>query len=238
MSRSNPISTNPNPSTKFYEWKGGQGKLSFFDKEKKEQVEVPLPFRCLVLDQLSTVGGYNKKAKSGIFANEVRDSREEALTVKLFTGEVIAEGFWKDIKEKVSYSKGSFAASCYVAYKDGSELRIGNIRFSGCSLGPWFDFIGKNRKGVDTKALVIDRGDEDTSGSVDFFPPKFSLQDTSPETDEAAKALDKELQEYLEGYFKRNRHEKVATPESSEEPPLEQREEPTFSNDDDDSITF
>ena len=41
MSRSNPTETLSNPSTKFIDWSGSEGKFKYYDKEKKE-----LPISC------------------------------------------------------------------------------------------------------------------------------------------------------------------------------------------------
>ena len=201
MSRSNPTSHNQNPAEKFFEWKGSEGAIVFYDKEARENIKIPPPFKMLVLDELSTVSGYNKKAKSGIYANEVRDTRTDPFTVKLFNGEEIATGLWSEIKEKVAFKKGSFASSCYIAYRDGNEVKIGNFKISGCALGPWFDFRKKHQKEIQTKAVAVTAGERDTSGDVEFTPPEFSIIEITPEADEQAKELDKKLQEYLKGYL-------------------------------------
>jgi hypothetical protein len=239
MSRSNPTENNPNPSERWFEWKGGDGKFTYYDKDKKESVDVKLPFRFLVLDQLSTITGYNKKAKSGIHANEIKDVSSDPFVVKFFTGEQIAAGLWSEIKEKVAYAKGKFANSCYIAFKDGAELKIGNIRWSGCALGPWFDFTKKNRTEINTKAVCLTAGEEDTTGDVTFTPPEFSIIDTTPETDDQAKELDRKLQQFLAGYFKKS-GTVVADGNDNlpgeDGPPLDQREEPEMASsmDDDD----
>lgn len=203
MSRSNPQTANQNPAEKFFEWKGSEGSIVYYDKEAKENIKVPSPFKFLVLDELSTVVGYNKKAKSGVYSNEVRDTRSDILTVKLFNGEEIAQGLWNDIKEKVNFKKGSFATSCYIAFREDGVMKMGNLRISGCALGPWIDFKKKNREGVQTKAVSMVAGPKDTSGDVEFIPPEFSIIEISKEADEQAKVMDRSLQEYLKGYLAR-----------------------------------
>lgn len=218
MSRSNPTTNNPNPSTRWFEWKGSEGKLVWYDKELKENIEAPKNFRFLVLDQLSTVKGYNKKAQCGIYSNEVRNN-SDTLIVKFYDGDVIAEGTWNAIKESVVFKKGAFAKSVYIAFKDGETLKIGNICMKGSSLGPWFDFTKKHGKELDTKAVAIKAGEKDTTGDVDFIPPVFSILDTTEETNQAAVALDQELQTFLEGYFKRTHVDNVDQRTGREEEP-------------------
>lgn len=225
MSRSNPTANNPNPSQRWFQWKGKDGKLVWYDKEKKENVEVKEGFRFLVLDQLSTVTGYNKKAKSGIRSNEVRDVAD-TMVVKYFSGDTIAEGPWASIKKDVVYEKGKFAKSVYIAFKDGDELKIGNIMMTGSALGPWFDLNKAHGSELNKKAVVIKAGEKDTTGDVEFVPPVFTLVDTTDETNAIATDLDRELQDFLKGYLAKTKHEQV------EQPPAE-REERTIDPDGD-----
>ena len=44
MSLSNPHEKGqPNPSTRWFEWNGEQGTVSFYDKDLKQTIAVPLP---------------------------------------------------------------------------------------------------------------------------------------------------------------------------------------------------
>jgi len=231
MSRSNPQSNTPNPATRFFEWKGATGTLCHYDKEKKENITVPNGFTFLVLDQLNCVTGYNKKAKVGLFSNEVRDTTTDPFVVKFFDGEHIAEGLWAAIKEKVAFKKGQFAKSVYIAFKgDDGKLTLGNIRFTGCSLGPWFDFTKANRKACDSGAIVIKAGKRDESGDVEFTPPTFSCIEVSEETNKAAIELDLQLQEFLTGYFQRTHTDRatdgIHQPDAPDDVP-EHREDTT-----------
>lgn len=211
MSRSCPTETSANPSTRFFEWKGGEGALTYYDKEAKERVFVKGAFRFLVLDVLSTVTGYHDK-KGGIYSNEVRNVSTDNLVVKFFKAGEIANGLWSAIKKDVAYEKGQFAASVYIAFREAGKegpLQIGNIKMSGCALSPWFDFRKAHRKDIETdKAVVIKAGTEITTGSgrntITFIPPVFSLVDATPETNAEAVALDKELQAFLKGHLKRS----------------------------------
>jgi len=50
-----------NPATKFLDWKSDQKGFSYYDKGLGKNVEVPLPFKFVFLDELSTVKGWNDK---------------------------------------------------------------------------------------------------------------------------------------------------------------------------------
>lgn len=211
MSRSAPTQNNPNPSTRWLEWKGGDGTLEYYDKQTKEKVTVPPPFKFLVLDQLSTVTGYCEKNEAGIYANEVRDVRADALFVKVFKGGALANGLWEDVKDKVKAAGGKFACSVYIAFRENKSapLQIGNIKISGCALGPWFDFRKKHQSEINEKAVTIRVGAQEKKGGTKFFPPLFEPSEISAETNAEAVALDAELQEFLAVYLKRPIADKV-----------------------------
>ena len=101
MSRSNQTSTSSNPSQRFIEWGGEEGILSYWDKDLKESITVNPPFTVMVLDELSTITGYDGKNKCGVYSNEIKDTKTEVLTVKSFKGGEIAKGLYADIKDKI-----------------------------------------------------------------------------------------------------------------------------------------
>lgn len=239
MSRSNPNADirTPNPAERFFEWKGGDGTLQYFDKVKKENVEMKTPFTFILLDQLNTIGGYNKKLKTGLFSNEVRDIQTERLTVKFFDGGKVAEGFYADIKDTIVAKSGHFCKACYIAFKDGKDFKLGLIKMQGCSLGPWFEFAKENGGALYKQAVVLGKGELNDEGEITFHPPVFGLKDVSPETDEIAKQIDAKLQEYLKGYFSRTLGERVA-PAGDDEPPVESRAKHEPEPEKDSSVPF
>lgn len=208
-----------NPSKRWFKWSGGEGKLSYWDKELKENVEVQTPFMFLVLDTFSTVKGYDESRKEGIYANEVKDTTKQQLVVKV-GNEVVASGLYKDIKANIPKG-GGYAQSVYIAYKgENGKLVIGNITMAGSSfsggthkpadknmkdieVGGWLDFCKIHGANIEKKAVVLEGKDERmcTNGSVKFYAPKFSLKDVSEETDKEAIALTQELKEYMKAYF-------------------------------------
>lgn len=220
MSRSNPQQNARNPSTRWFEWHGSKGHINFWDKEAKKRVDVALPFTFLLLDELATVRGFHERSQSGIFANEVRDTRQETLLVKAFEGGEIASGLYAGIRDRVKAHGGYFQASCYVAYKDGDALKIGNLGLNGAALSEWSEFK-KRASGLYDGAVSIVGYEERTHGATKYRVPKFALKATTPETNEAAKKLDTELQTFLAGYLKQPRTEQAAKPAvADEEPPV------------------
>ncbi len=233
MSRSQPALQNP--AVRFFDYSPKQGTVRYFDKtlgEKGENVNVPMPFKFLVLDQLSQIGGGKKigfgtdKKFVGYFSNAVRrfDINKATFTLRDKNG-IVAEGGYKKIKGKVSGAK--LLAGIYIAfYDDDKNLQIGHLKLHGSAMGAWFEF-GK-KQNVETGVVMIDRGEEteDEDGRKYYLPdfshsPKISL-----ETDAAAVELDKVLQTYLTAYFQKK--DETTQEEEYSGPHGDAYEEPEF----------
>lgn len=203
MSRSNP--TAKNPATRFFQWGGGEGKISYYDKEAEERIDVPFskkkPFVFLVLDELNTVTGFNKADQSSVWSNEVRDMTKEQLAVRTGKG-LKLRGTYNEIKGELPSVGGKYAKSVYIAYKnEEGELVIGHIKLAGAALSAWINF---NKKwDVYSVAVKLEDIQAEKNGATDYFVPVFSGVPVSDTTNEEAKVLDAELQSYLKTYFSR-----------------------------------
>jgi len=206
MSRSNPTSESKNPSARWFEWAGADdaGHVKYYDKEEEKSVKVDLPFTFLVLDELATIKGFNDDANAGLYSNEVKDTRNQPMTVSIFGKGEVASGLYADIKDKVKSKGGKFASSVYIAAKIDGELKIANITFVGSSVSQWMDFKKAHGKAIYDNAVVIQAYEDRKKGRTDYRAPLFSLKDCSQETQDQAVALDKELQEFLQSYFVKN----------------------------------
>jgi len=209
MSRSKPSERVQNPATKFFSWDGSEGQIFWFDKEKKQNVVVPAPFTFILLDELATIKGWHEASSTGIYSNEVKDTRQEVFIVKNFNKETLAEGVYKSIKDRVVALGGKYCASLYIAYKEGDELKIANLSLKGAGFGPWLEFAKNNRNEIYKKAVRISGKTQGKKGKVVFQMPEFSLMGISEETNEAATELDKELQTFLSNYLSRPKVQQV-----------------------------
>lgn len=233
MSRSNPTEGARNPSTRWFEWAGGSdgGYVRWYNKDTKENVKAE-PFAFLLLDELSTVKGWHEPSESAIYANEVKDTRQDVLVVRSFKGGDIANGIYQDIKDRVAVKGGHYVASLYIAYKDGEALKIGNLGLKGAAAGAWMDFkrnaptkkdaAGKTLKSYFVDAVKIAGYEDAKKGGTAYRVPVFKLAEVSPSTNEQAIALDAELQAFLAEYLKRPKAE-AAKPENAEESEEPQR---------------
>jgi hypothetical protein len=234
MSRSNPSeNSSPNPAVKWFEWNGEAGVVRYYDKEAKRQVDMGDDFAFVLLDQLGCVGGWHDASQSGIYSNEVKDTRQDALLVRAFKGGTLAEGFYKDIKDRVHTLGGHFVANCYIAFKNGgNDLSIGSLKFKGAALSSWMDFSKEHRADLYKKGIRIHGSTEGKKGRIVFKMPVLKLTDLTPASNEAATRLDVTLQEFLSGYLKRNKRDQAEAAPASENYFDESQEPPPPTDDD------
>jgi hypothetical protein len=234
MSRSNPTTESQHPCTRWIEWDGSNGNLRYYDKEDKKNVALEDGFTFLLLDQLATVKGWHDRSNSGIYSNEVRDTKSEPLTVKAFKEpSPLAEGLYSQIKDRVAAIGGSYVANCYIAFKSDGELKIGSIQFWGAALNAWVDFRNEHKAELFTKAIQIKGYTEGKKGKIVFRTPLFHLKEISQETNDAASQLDRELQSYLAIYFK-----KPKTEQTAESSPPQPRRDPDLDPAPEDDLPF
>lgn len=228
MSRSNPSDNAPNPSTRWFEWTGGNngGFVRHYDKEAKANHNNPLPFTFIVLDELAKVSGWHEPSESGIYSNEVRDTRQEVMLVRSFKGGELANGLYASIRDRVGNVGGYFQASIYVAYKEGDALRLGNLAFAGAALQSWMEFKRAHRADIYKGAVTITGYTEGKKGSVVYRVPIFAMKALGDASNAQAIEFDKELQAYLKTYLARTREDQVKqvtkeeTSPPTDEPPL------------------
>lgn len=197
MSLSNPTPTNP--AQHFFQWAGSTGKLQWYDKEKKVNVETRLPFEFIVLDQLATITGYNKTTESGFWSNEVRSTKKDELYVRTKAGPFEA-GLYENLTQTAKRG-GKFAASIYIAHKIGDEWVIGNIKAHGSALSAWIEFTKANRGATTSSKISMSRGEVQEAPTGEFYPPVFTAEPWEEDEYKAALELDKQLQIYLSQYL-------------------------------------
>ena len=188
-----------NPATKFIDWKSNDKNFSYYDKELKQNVAIPLPFKFLVLDEMHTVKGWNDATSSAIFSNEVKFISKEVMTVKPFKGNEIAKGFYKDIKEKIVAAGGHYVKSVYVMLEDGT---LANVQLKGSAVQSWGEFTQKTRSRLSDEWVQVATAKEGKKGAVKFNVPEFtfskSISDLEGEqADECFNTLESYLKTYL-----------------------------------------
>ena len=207
-----------NPATMYLRWKGGAekvrengedkiegGKLLYWDKEKQEEVEVPLP---LVFCPLEITYGYAGfiKSKGRIWSNEILDFKTQNIKVNI-TGEdteVICEGTYEQIKDK-AYASGARLQTYVYAYckQLGGIVRL---NLGGSARSAWKEFTKKVKLSSVYEAPVSMNVDEPKESQLGpYVPPKYELG--AKYSDDVIKKLtdqDKIIIEYLKYLSDRN----------------------------------
>lgn len=202
MSLSNPTTKITNPAEIFIEWDGAKGLPYYYDKTEKQNFELKLPLRFIVLDELSTIKGFNKNLKCGIYSNEIRNTTTDPLRVRTFKDGFKAQGFYQEIKSDIVAAGGKFARSIYIAMNHKGKMITANISLVGGAFSEWYDFTKNHKKAIYGNAIVINGSVEKMNGNVTYKVPSFEIKTIeNPETLTNAILKDKELQEYLELYL-------------------------------------
>lgn len=226
MSISNPSETTKNPTSRWFSWEGGRdgGFISYYDKDKKENIKCGIPFAFIVLDTTSAVKGWHDASESGISSNEVRDTKAEAMIVKAFKGGVLAEGIYSQIRDRIAAHGGKFVSNIYIAFKDGATVKLGCLQLCGAALNAWVEFCKAQGAQFDPAAAFAKKGlavsiagvIDGKKGSVVFKTPKFSTVAISEQSKAEAAKIDSEvLQPHLSAYFKKTTVEKVHAPQAA-----------------------
>ena len=212
MSKSNP--NLENPCKKFIEFKADEGKFIYYNKETEKQVEVPLPIYFCVLDELSTVKGFNKKHESSIYSNEVHSINNEILRVRTFKGGESVTGFYKDIRDSIVAMGGKFTKSVYsLLIHNDLSYEFVNFQFKGAAFSAWLE------KKINTDKFIVGITEfvEEKNGNNTYQVPIFKAYKMSPEIDAAAIEQDKILQEYLKVYKAKQPEADIAKAEAVNE---------------------
>ena len=220
--RRNAFSTpQSNPATKFLSWKSNDKQFSYYDKETKENVLVPLPLKFLVLDEMHSISGWNDATQSGIYSNEVKFISKETMTVKPFKGNEIAKGLYKDIKEKVKSAGGHYVKSIYIMLEDGT---LANLQLKGSAVQKWGEFTAKGKQRLVDEWVVVDKAVDGKKGAVKFTTPDFRfLQSITDAESELADECFNTLEAYMNTYL--SKAEPITIDEEEE---MEEEEELKF----------
>jgi hypothetical protein len=195
MSRSNPKLENP--CKKFIDFKADKGQFFFYDKEFEQQIEVPIPIYFVVLDELSTISGYNKKNDCGIYSNEVHRTSDEILRVKTFKGGESITGLYTDVRDSIIALGGKFTKSVYVMLINSNKsTEMANFKFKGASFSAWLD----KKVNTDNSIVGVTKFIEEHNGSTTYQVPVFEAFKLTPELNAKALEMDVILQKYLKEY--------------------------------------
>lgn len=146
MSRTKKRGGSTSPIKKYVSFSGSTGTFKYWDKDKKENVELET-LEIIVLDTRSSISGFNEGLGAGVSSNMVSNTSKETLKVVSFSNgkpNVLAEGLYQDIKAGMSAYGGKFTTNiiCLADVGDGTELI--NLQLTGVALGSWIEFVAEH----------------------------------------------------------------------------------------------
>jgi len=230
MSRTQRKGGNTSPIKKYLQFSGSTGLFSYYDKEQKERVELE-ELEIIVLDVRASITGFDATSKAQITSNLIAETGTEILKVSSWKdgkSRDIAEGLYKDIKDKVKTAGGKFTTNviclCDVT---GDGLEVCNLQFQGSSLNGWINFVDTlDRGGEYDNVITISKGalskldgkkfsavtekeEKDLDAKLKknpraprpiwFYVLDFETAELTDEQVDIATEADEELQEYFQG---------------------------------------
>lgn len=188
-----------NPAKRFYEFKSDDKQFVYYDKEQQKKVPMELPAYVVVLDELSSISGFNEKFNCGIYSNEVKNVKSDILYVKSFKGDFAKEGLYHDIKGDVNSAGGKYTKSLYALLILRNEDNvIVNIKLNGAALNAWIDSKIDTQKNI---VCINNKFNEGKKGKVIYHTPVLTAHDITDEIAKEAIEADKVLQEYFKSKF-------------------------------------
>lgn len=214
MSLSNPKLENP--AKKFIDFKGDEGEFIYYDKVKEQKIKLEMPIYFVVLDELSTISGYDKSNDCGIYSNEVHRISDDLLNVRSFKGGFSLIGKYSDIKNELKAVGGKFCKSVYAMLITNVDnvitYELVNFKFKGGSFSAWLD----KKFNAERFGIKIQSTSHEKNGAISYQIPVFESFPIKPETLSRAMAMDKVLQAYL-SWYKNNQTEHVVLEKQEEE---------------------
>lgn len=221
MSLSRPNAGPKSPATKYIQFSGRRvidneeegeftkptdGKFYYYDKKEEKNIPIEDMPPFIVLDgygfnsNLFSFSGWIDSYKAYCWSNEVR-SHEDKMVVRLFdkSKTKLAEGTYTDIAKEVKDLGGKYTKCLYIMLAGTKE--ICHLKCSGGSLSSWLEIDSEEQKFQERYVIVKDivKGKK---GATKFWKCEFDFGSKFSDEDLAnAIELDKQLQEYLDGYL-------------------------------------
>jgi hypothetical protein len=193
-----------NPASKFIEFKGDKGVFSYYLKPEKEgdegkTIEVPFPVKFIVIDELSTITGFNDANQCGVYSNEVHNIKE-VLSVRLFKGRDGIVGVYNEIKGEIKSLGGKFTKSVYALMVTDNKSELVNFKVKGSFLNAWIE-SGIN---TDIQGIYIEACNKKKKGNTSYFEP--IITGFTPPDPVKTKAVAQKYYNILKTYFEQRKH--------------------------------
>lgn len=225
MSRTKKVILNQNPAKFFISFNGKDGKIGYKKQGESDFIDLPTPFRFVVIDaDCKKIGGKSSQKKDAktYKSNLVHPGYCEAI---YHVGSdkdagVLASGPWATIRESAAISGARMNQLIYAIGEISGNPELVCISVHGRSMAAWinicktFDPYGDN---VFEVSGFEKQGDE--KENVESMVPVFTVAEVENESDliSAAKEADENMvQPYFAAYFKTDKAPLISDEQETE----------------------
>lgn len=192
----------PNPAQFFLKWNNGSGEITYYDKEKKENVILGNNISFLLLDQLSTARGWDQINQCAMIGTEVRNPQFEPITIRIYkdgNSNQIAKGIWKtQLKDQYPVD---YYASLYIVTIIDEKPVLANLQVKGACLANLFE---AKLRSVDEFWITFKKGEMQKNGMAKWFDLNITKTTETPRiVNDVALDYYNELQDYLDQYLEK-----------------------------------
>lgn len=166
-----PTSDKPrHPSSSWANWKNG--KFIAWNREKQEEEEVTLPKEFVVVAETYSIKGFLWD-HGGVWSNEIYSYANDPFTVRSNRGEILYEGLWRNIKDKVKAAQLKVTTNVhFVDPKDPDVLRTFCIKWAASQ--EWIATFQDAPNDKSNKTITLKEVKKWKTWSVEYTFPSFA----------------------------------------------------------------
>lgn len=167
-----PTSDKPrHPSSSWANWKNG--KFIAWNRDKQEEEEITLPKEFVVIAESYSIKGFLQD-KGGVWSNEIYSFANDPFTIRANNGEILYEGLWKDIKDKVKALGLKVTTNVhYIDPKKTDVLRTFCVKWAASQ--EWMNsFSNENRNAEANNTVTLKEVKDGKTWSVTYTYPSFA----------------------------------------------------------------
>lgn len=168
------VDTPRHPSLSWANWKND--KFQAWNRDTQTEEEIKLPESFIIVAEWWSVKGFLWD-KWWVWSNEVYSFAKEPLTIRSNNGEILYEGLWSEIKDKVKAVGLKLTKNVHYVDPDKTdELRTFCIKWAG--LKAWLEtFADDNRFAASDHLVCFDKVENGKTWSIKYTFPKFTICD-------------------------------------------------------------
>lgn len=151
-------------------------KFQAWNRDTQTEEEIKFPESFIIVAEWWSVKGFLWD-KWWVWSNEVYSFAKEPLTIRSNNGEILYEGLWSEIKDKVKAVGLKLTKNVHYVDPDKTdELRTFCIKWAG--LKAWLEtFADDNRFAAIDHLVCFDKVENGKTWSIKYTFPKFTICD-------------------------------------------------------------